>query len=113
MTADEFEKIAIRELLKSEIKIINKAVKMCKKTTAKDSATIKFKNSIKWNILAILEEISEIKEEIEIYQNSMDIERTFARIDKVEPQALVVLPVFAKPVPYPIIEKDNKLRLLS
>lgn len=98
----------VRKLTKHDYKLINKAVSKIQD----EKIDFKFRDALKWSIIALLDEIEEIEDVMDKIHISQAFDKMFV---KEERKPIALLPVVKKEVIAPCTQiiKDNTFKLIS
>jgi hypothetical protein len=101
---DDWDEYKVKQLSKKDFKVINKAIKK----TLDDKTEFRFRDQLKWCVIAILDEIQEIEDILFQENTAREFDKIFVR----KPIELVPLPRSNIDSICTNIEKDKSFRLL-
>jgi hypothetical protein len=108
MTERGWDSYKVRKLTKHDYKLINKAVE----TIENNKEGFKFRDELKWSIIAILDEIETVEDTLDRIHVSKEFDKMMAKQDR-KPIVLVPLEKVKQIAPCTQIEKDSTFKLMS
>lgn len=107
MRSKAWDEFKVRKLTKQDYKAFNRAVDKL----ADETVEFKLRDSLKWSIIAVLDELETIDDDMERIQLSEEFDKHFPNVRKPIKLAPVTKPIALAPCTQ--IEKDYTFKLMS